>query len=98
MGKIWLDVTFGTRLNCRTENLEFEVVDLPSPYHALLGRPALAQFMASTHVGYLEKKMPGPNGTITVTGEYRVSMSCALASSALAQEMVIAEEKKKMQY
>ena len=74
MGKIRLDAMFGTRKNCRTESLEFEVVDLPSPYHALFGRPALAQFMASTHVGYLKMKMPGPNGTITVTGDYRVSM------------------------
>ena len=98
MGKCRIDVMFGTKQNCRTKNLEFEVVDLPSPYHALLGRPALAQFMASTHVGYLKMKMPGPNGTIIVVGDYRVSMSCASASSALAQAMVISEEKKKMQY
>jgi hypothetical protein len=37
----------------------FEVVDPDSPYHALLGRPALAKFMASTHVAYLKMKMPG---------------------------------------
>ena len=41
MGKIRMDTMFGTK-HCRTESLEFEVVDLPSPYHALLGRPALA--------------------------------------------------------
>jgi len=98
MGKIRLDAMFGTRKNCRTESLEFEVVDLPSPYHALFGRPALAQFMASTHVGYLKMKMPGPNGTITVAGDYRVSMQCASVGSALAESMVIAEEAKKMQF
>ena len=74
------------------------MVDLPSPYHALFGRPALAQFMASTHVAYLKMKMPGPNGTITVAGDYRVSMQCASAGSALAESMVIAEEMKKMQF
>src|SRR4051812_44349166 len=98
MGKIWLDVTFGTRSNCRTESLQFEVVDLPSPYHALLGRPALAQFMATTHVGYLKMKMPGPNGTITVTGDYEVSTQCVSAGPDLAKSMVIAEDKTKMQY
>ena len=53
MGTVWVDVTFGGKGNCRTESLLFEVVDLESPYHALLGRPALAKFMASTHVAYL---------------------------------------------
>ncbi|KAK1694987.1 hypothetical protein QYE76_011684 [Lolium multiflorum] len=42
LGKINLDVQFGTRENYRIENLEFEVVDFPSQYHALLGRPAYA--------------------------------------------------------
>ena len=28
MGKIWIDVLFGTKENCRTESLLFEVVDL----------------------------------------------------------------------
>ncbi|KAK1694848.1 hypothetical protein QYE76_011545 [Lolium multiflorum] len=40
LGKINLDVQFGTRENYRIENLELEVVDFPSQYHALLGRPA----------------------------------------------------------
>ena len=88
---------FGTKENCRTEALEFEVVDLESPYHALLGRPMLAKFMATTHIAYLKMKMPGPNGVITITGDYKRSMECAAASSALAEAMVIAEEKKKFQ-
>jgi hypothetical protein len=66
MGKIRMDVMFGNRDNCRVENLMFAVVDLDSPYHALLGRPALAKFMASTHVSYLKMKMPGPRGAITI--------------------------------
>jgi hypothetical protein len=66
MGKIRIDVMFGNWDNCRVENLKFEVVDLDSPYHALLGRPTLAKFMASTHVAYLKMKMPGPKGVITL--------------------------------
>ena len=94
MGKIRIDVCFGTKENCRVENLEFEVVDLDSPYHALLGRPALAKFMASIHIGYLKIKMPGPMGVITVAGNYRRSMECVSASLALAESLVIAQEKK----
>ena len=97
MGKIWVEVLFGTRENCRTESLEFEVVDLESPYHALIGRPALAKFMISTHMGYLKMKMPGPNGVITISGDHKRSMECASAGSCLAESLVIAEEKKRIQ-
>jgi hypothetical protein len=96
MGKIRMDVMFGNRDNCRVENLMFEVVDLESPYHALLGRPALAKFMASMHVAYLKMKIPGPKGVITIIGDYKRSMACATAGSNLAKTLIIAEEKKRL--
>jgi hypothetical protein len=96
MGKIWMDVMFGSRDNCRVENLMFEVVDLESPYHALLGRPALTKFMASTHVAYLKMKMPGPRRVITIMGDYKRSMACATAGSNLAETLIIAEERKRL--
>jgi hypothetical protein len=95
MGKIRIDVMFGNRDNYRVENLMFEVVDLDSPYHALLGRPALARFMASTHVAYLKMKMSGPKGVITIIGDYKRSMACATAGSNLAETLIIAEERKR---
>ena len=49
LGKIRLDVIFGDEANFRREPIWFEVVDFNSPYHALLGRPALAKFMAVPH-------------------------------------------------
>ena len=42
IGKIKIDVLFGDKEHFRREAIWFEVVDLESPYHALLGRPALA--------------------------------------------------------
>jgi hypothetical protein len=51
--------------------------------------------MASTHVPYLKMKLPGPNGIITVTGDYKKSLECASAGSKLAEAMVIAAEKKR---
>ena len=68
------------------------MVNLSSPYHALLGRPALAKFIAVPHYAYLKMKMPGPNGIITISGDYRRSIECARASSKLAEALVIAEE------
>jgi hypothetical protein len=79
--------------NFRCEPIWFELVDLNSPYHALLGRPALAKFMAIPHYAYLKMKLPGPRGVITITGCYKKSMECAKASSKLAQALFIAVEK-----
>jgi hypothetical protein len=96
MGRIELEVLFGGKDNHHREPIWFEVVDLNSPYHALLGRPALAKFMAVPHYAYLKMKLPGPRGVITVTRCYKKSIECARASSKLAEALVIAEEKRQL--
>ena len=63
---IILPVTFGGELNYRTNKVVFHVVDLPLPYNEILGRPALAKFMAASHYAYNTLKMPGPLGVITI--------------------------------
>src|SRR4051812_17745784 len=60
-GKIALDVQFETVENFRKERLKFEVIDWPSQYHAILGRPAYARFMAMPHYTYLLWRIPGSN-------------------------------------
>jgi hypothetical protein len=96
MGRIELEVLFGEKDNYHREPIWFEVVDLNSPYHALLGRSALAKFMAVPHYAYLKMKLPGPHEVITVTGCYKKSIECARASSKLAEALVIAEEKRQL--
>jgi hypothetical protein len=96
MGKIQLEVLFGEKDNHHREPIWFEVVDLNSPYHALLGRPALAKFMAVPYYAYLKMKLPDPCGVITVTGCYKKSIECARASSKVAEALVIAEEKRQL--
>jgi hypothetical protein len=59
LGMVVLPVTFGTRENYRTEFIKFEVANFESSYHAILGRSALAKFMAVPHYVYLLLKMPG---------------------------------------
>ena len=68
LGQITLDVVFGDEKNFRKEKLTFEVVDFHSAYHAILGRPAYARFMARPCYVYLKLKMPRPRGLITVIG------------------------------
>jgi hypothetical protein len=96
MGRIRLDVIFGTEENFRREPIWFEVADLSSPYHALLGLSAVAKFMINAHLPYLKMKLPGPNGIITVTGDFRKSLECTSAGGNLADSQVIAEEKRQL--
>jgi hypothetical protein len=50
LGSVVLLVTFGeTRENYRTEYIKLEVADFETSYHAILGRPAIAKFMAVPH-------------------------------------------------
>ena len=70
VGNIDLTVTFGNKTNFRAETLMFEVVDWKGVYHALLGCPAYAKFMAVRNYTYLKLNLPGPNGVITVSGSF----------------------------
>ena len=92
LGRIALEVTFGTPDNFRTETLTFEVVDFPGSYHALLGRPCFAKFMAVPNYTYLKLKMPGPNGVITVHGSFQHSYLCDVESCELAANQDVATE------
>ena len=46
LGQIDLPVTFGNPTNYRMETLTFKVVGFHGTYHAILGRPCYAKFMA----------------------------------------------------
>jgi hypothetical protein len=62
LGIVTLPITFGMRENYRTEYIKFEVANCESSYRAILGRPALAKFMAVPHYAYLLLKMLGKRG------------------------------------
>ena len=46
------------------------MVDWKGAYHAILGRPAYAKFMAVPNYTYLKLKLTGPNGVITMSGSF----------------------------
>jgi hypothetical protein len=104
-GKITLPVTFGGELNYRTEKVTFDVADIPLPYNGILGRPALAKFMAASHHAYNVLKMPGPISVITVPCDKKDALICAdkiyreaaaaAADKALAAEAPAGNKKKK---
>jgi hypothetical protein len=76
LGQLDLPVCFGTPSNFHRETLTFEVVGFQGTYHAVLGRPCYAKFMAVPNYTYLKLKMPGPNGVITVGSTYRHAYEC----------------------
>jgi hypothetical protein len=77
LGSVVLLVTFGkSRDNYRTEYVKFNVADFETSYHAILGRPAIAKFMAVPHYTYLVLKMPSPAGVLSLQGDLKISHDC----------------------
>jgi hypothetical protein len=52
------------------------VVGFRGAYHAILGRPYYAKFMAVPNYTYLKMKMSGPNGVITVGSSIEHAFDC----------------------
>jgi hypothetical protein len=85
LGSVVLPVTFReTRDNYRTEYVKFEVADFETSYHAILGRPAIAKFMAVPHYTYLVLKMPSPAGVLSLQGDLKISFDCDTEAVELA--------------
>jgi hypothetical protein len=92
LGQISIDVVFVDEKNFKKEKLVFEVVDFWSAYHAILGRPAYACFMARPCYVYLMLKLPGPNGAITVSGDRQRAEECLQQGSIIADvQMAVVE-------
>ena len=72
IGKLSLAVSFGDTANARTEHITFDVVEMPYPYRAILGRGTINKFEAIVHQLYLCMKIPAPAGVITVRGDQQL--------------------------
>ena len=77
--------------NYRKETLTFEVVGFKGTYHAILGRPCYAKFMAVPNYTYLKLKMPGPNGVITIDSAYEHAYDCDVECIEYAEAIVESE-------
>jgi hypothetical protein len=88
MGTISLPVTFGTKVNFRTENVQFEVAEVNISFNAIIGKPALYRFMAVAHYGYLVLKMPSPAGVLTVQSDRTTAVLAVEKLHALAAGLI----------
>jgi hypothetical protein len=88
LGQIDLPITFGDVRNFRTETLTFKVVGFSGMYHAILGRPAYAKFMAMPNYTYPKLKIPGSRGIITVGPTYQRAYECDVECFQFAETTV----------
>ena len=92
LGQIDLPVTFGHRSNYRTETLTFDMVGFPGTFHAILGRPCYAKFMAVPNYTYLKLKMSGPRGVITFGTSFQRAYECEVECCGHATVVVASRE------
>ncbi|GFS37364.1 hypothetical protein Acr_00g0051530 [Actinidia rufa] len=60
--------------------LDFIVVDCPSPYNAILGRPTLGRIKAITSTHHLKLKFPTLTGIGEVKGDQKVARQCFISA------------------
>jgi hypothetical protein len=72
------------------------VANFESSYHAILGRPALAKFMAVSHYVYVLLKMPGKIGVLTFPGNLKKSYDCDQEAIEYASTTLMAEPSAKV--
>ena len=85
LGQITLSVQFSTAKHFRVDYINFLVADFNTAYHAILGRPALAKFMAMPHYTYLVLKMPTEQGVLSLCANLDIAYSYEKESFVLAE-------------
>jgi hypothetical protein len=100
LGQIDLPVWFGTPDNFCKKTLTFEVVGFRGAYHAILGQPCYAKFMAVPNYMYLKMKMLGPKGVITVGSSiehaFDYDVECVEHAKALALDEALITSMEKL--
>jgi hypothetical protein len=76
IGRIDLEVSYGTGDNKRKEVVTFEVANFDIEYNCILRRPLLLKFMVVIHTAYATLKMSGPKGVITIKTNQRDVLAC----------------------
>ena len=84
-----MPVQFGTADHFRTEYVNLFMADFDTAYHAILGRPALAKFMAVPHYVYLVLKIPTEQGVLTLRANVSTAYDCEREGLAIAEAMHI---------
>ncbi|XP_066396138.1 uncharacterized protein [Miscanthus floridulus] len=85
LGEITLLVQFSMASNYHVERINFNVADFNSAYHTILGRSALAKFIAVPHYAYLVLKMPSPIGVLALQANLSIAYAYETENLPLAE-------------
>ena len=94
LGMIELPVLMGTHLQLASVITNFVVVEAPSAYNVILGRPTLNQAWAVVSTYSLVVKFPTPQGTGILKGDQAAARSCyvtSLRKSTVAEALNVEE-------
>ncbi|KAL0400129.1 UNVERIFIED_CONTAM: hypothetical protein Sradi_2356200 [Sesamum radiatum] len=76
MGEIALPISIGTAPHRATRMLKFLVVDAPSSYNIIMGRPSLNSFKAVAFTYHIKLKFPVYRGIGEEKGDSRTAREC----------------------
>uniref|UniRef100_A0A2N9GIS8 Integrase catalytic domain-containing protein n=1 Tax=Fagus sylvatica TaxID=28930 RepID=A0A2N9GIS8_FAGSY len=96
VGIVTLPITVGTHPKTVSKTVDFLVVNCPSAYNAIIGRPTLNRLRAVTSTYHLLLKFPTEHGIGEVRGDQVAARECYLASlgsEGRNQTMTIEERK-----
>ena len=99
-GKVTLTVTVGAYPRQLTHQLDFLVVDCPSSYNVIIGRPTLNRWKAATSTYCLKVKFPTENNVGKVKRDQVVARECnqtVLATKENHTWMIEEKEKDKVE-
>ena len=80
LGSVQLVLTLGDPPCQATTTIKFLIVDAPSAYNMLLGRPSLNAIRVVPSAYHMVTKFPTENGVGMVRGDQRVAKECYLTS------------------
>ena len=98
-GIVTLTVTVGTQQRQLTRQLDFLVVNCPSSYNVIIGRPTLNRWKVATSIYCLKVKFPEDNGVGEVRGDQILARECYQAVLATRENhtWIIGEEESKVE-
>ncbi|XP_017237355.1 uncharacterized protein LOC108210538 [Daucus carota subsp. sativus] len=85
MGTVRVPVVFGTSPKSVVKEVKLYVVNTPSAYNMILGRPSQIALRAITSITHLKLKFPIPGGMGEIKGDTAAARACYGSNMALAQ-------------
>uniref|UniRef100_A0A2N9IZX2 RNA-directed DNA polymerase n=1 Tax=Fagus sylvatica TaxID=28930 RepID=A0A2N9IZX2_FAGSY len=87
LGIISLQIIAGTYPKQATKRVEFLVVDCPSAYNVIIGRPTLNRLRAVTSTYHLLVRFPTEHGIGEMKGDQAMARECYLTSTRIGTTM-----------